>query len=136
LPTRTESSPRSAQTLSPSLPRLARIPRSWTCDSCSVRTRFANGGGPERGELPIGWAYTDRGLLCLACRREAVAAAAVATADPRADTDAVERQALARFELERDPDRTDGRIAAALGVGVAAVRTQRRVLRDAGQLAA
>jgi hypothetical protein len=65
-----------------------------------------------------------------------VAVEAVATADPHADSDVVERQALARFELERDPDGTDGQIGAALGIGVAAIRTQRRNLRNAGQLAA
>jgi hypothetical protein len=89
---------------------------SWTCAMCVVTLRFAP--GTETPDLPSGWARCDEGLRCLRCARARVVVIALTeaidTGDTRADL-AIERDALARFELRRDDSRSNSDIASAIG---------------------
>jgi len=92
----------------------------WTCASCSVRTTIAPGHPVP--DLPAGWTRQGGNLRCLACGRAAAVEAALAAADSKAKPGRVKGEALARFELLRNPERTDAMIAKAAGTYAAVVR--------------
>jgi hypothetical protein len=108
--------------------------RSWTCDRCAVAIRYLPGHTP-RG-LPAGWITGDAGTHCLTCRRELAAQAAFESAG--ADLDLADRAKLRakgriEFEVERDPERTNGEIARSLSCSVPAVIKARRRLQRGGR---
>jgi hypothetical protein len=81
--------------------------------------------------LPENWANSVDGDLCLGCRRQQAAEAAIAAA-PEGSTgsDRVKlgRAGLVEFEVRRTPNLTDGSIARSCGSSAAAVAAARRRL--------
>lgn len=103
----------------------------WTCATCLVRASYTD---PNRADPPAGWTRLAGDWRCLACGREAAVGAALVAADPKAKPGRVKAEALARFELLRDPDRPDPRIAKAAGTFAAVVGSIRSELLAAGEI--
>jgi hypothetical protein len=107
----------------------AEDPARWTCGQCRVEVRWMN--GHEGQGLPANWAEENGGPVCLACRRELAADAAVSGAE--AELSVQERArlrsfALLEFEVTRDPDRSNAQIAGAVHTSVVAVQKARERL--------
>jgi hypothetical protein len=88
---------------------------SWTVDA-------------ENPGLPSTWIEEDGGFYCLACRRDRAGDACVD--DLPVDASLAERQrsrfqGRIDFEIQRDPDRADGRIAKACRTSTLAIRKAR-----------
>jgi hypothetical protein len=102
---------------------------SWICNRCGVAIRYLPGHEPSGP--PAGWSVDDGDTNCLKCRRDLAADAAYDRADPGASrSDRAKLRARGRidFEIERDPERTNGEIAKSLGCSVPAVLKARRQL--------
>ena len=102
--------------------------RTWTCADCGVVASFDR---PDGGE-PDGWAKENGTWRCLGCRREKVIADATTTPDDAGR--AATRQAIAEFELLRDPEASDGQVARRAKTSPAIVRPIRAELRASGKL--
>jgi len=87
--------------------------------------------GLSGGKLPPHWVREpDGNHYCLACRRERaieamLAEASEAGAEARAK---LRSAAVVEFEIQRDPERTEGEIAKAASTSVLAVRKARQRL--------
>ena len=99
---------------------------AWTCARCEMTVSFS----PEvaHPRLPSTWVRENGDLYCLSCRREMAGEAGLAGVDE--DTPSVRRQqiraqARVEFEIKRDPERADNRIARACGTSTVAVRKAR-----------
>ena len=102
---------------------------SWTCDRCGVAIRYLPGREPSGP--PTGWSTEDGDTHCLTCRRDLAADAAYHHAGPdvsRQDRARLRARGQIDFEIERDPERTNGEIARSLRCSVAAVVKARRQL--------
>jgi hypothetical protein len=91
---------------------------------------FMNGGGGATW-MPPNWEAVNGIYYCLGCRRKlAGEARAAAFTDGLSPADSVRADAEGRieFELGRDPDRCDTRIARACGTNVILVRQVRERL--------
>jgi hypothetical protein len=101
----------------------------WTCARCTVTASWATPG--EQHDLPSGWIQQDGLNYCLACARELAGEAGEASA-PDDATEAGRKQASTaariEFELNRDPNRADTKIARASHSSVSAVRVARERL--------
>jgi hypothetical protein len=100
----------------------------WRCDRCDVTTRQMP--GHERTECPESWVERDGSLYCLGCQRDIAADRAVEDEDGsnvgrRAE---VRRWAVVEFEIQRDPERSNGEIARAIRSSVPAVTKARKRL--------
>jgi hypothetical protein len=87
--------------------------------------------GLEEGTAPPNWVRErDGSHYCLACRRERAVEDALADAgDVGIEARAKLRSsAIVRFEIARDPERTEGEIARAARTSIGAVRKARRSL--------
>jgi hypothetical protein len=107
---------------------------SWVCNRCGVAIRYLP--GHERSGPPAGWSIDDGDTHCLTCRRDLAAEAAYERAGPdvnRADRAKLRARGRIDFEIERDPERTNGEIAKSLGCSVPAVLKARRQLDGAGR---
>lgn len=107
----------------------------WTCGSCGVEVRFA--GSDEQHGLPANWAE-DRleGPVCLHCRRELAADAAVSSGGLSLSERARLRSStIVDFEVRRTPDRTNTQIAGAVHTSVGAVLKSRERIAAAGSSA-
>jgi hypothetical protein len=87
-------------------------------------------GHEKNHGLPANWAEERGGPVCLACRRELAADAAV---DTSSDLSVQERArlrsfAVLEFEVTRDPDRSNAQIASAVHTSVVAVQKARERL--------
>jgi hypothetical protein len=103
--------------------------KKWTCDRCGVTASRIDG---EATQPPDSWAITASGQLCLVCRRERAAEAALDSApsdSPVAERAKLRRSALIEFEVSRSPDLADGVIARACRTSVSAVTKARRNLQ-------
>jgi hypothetical protein len=91
--------------------------------------------GHEQIGLPPGWSEESGTVSCLACRRELAAEAGLSAAPADAsvqDRAQLQKHARIEFEIERDPQRTDGEIARAVRSSVPAVqRARERLLSKA-----
>jgi hypothetical protein len=82
----------------------------------------------KRPMLPATWIKESGELYCLACRRDMAGDAGVeglaedASRDERQKT---RSRARVEFELQREPDRQDNRIAKSCSTSIAAVRKAR-----------
>ncbi len=96
----------------------------WTCDRCDVNVSWM--AGTIRPEIPTGWAVESSEVYCLNCRRE-LAAESVEIGDevPRGDHPKLRTQARIEFEIRREPDLPDSRIARACRTSTMAVRKAR-----------
>jgi hypothetical protein len=100
-----------------------------TCERCRVTVSWM--AGVDRPKLPAAWAEVDGDLLCLGCRREAAGEQGLAgmPADaPASDRQKVRSHARLDFEVTRDPDRPDNKIAKACHTSLIAVRKARERL--------
>jgi hypothetical protein len=98
----------------------------WTCDGCSVTVSRIDG---QRAPIPEAWATGPEGQLCLGCRRQRAAEAALEQAPTdtaRSERVKVRRAGLIEFELRRTPGLSDSSIARACRSSVAAVAATRR----------
>ncbi|MDP9228987.1 MAG: hypothetical protein M3M99_08000 [Actinomycetota bacterium] len=84
--------------------------------------------GTVRPDLPANWETQGEEVFCLNCRRELAAEEGIVGL--REDAPAEERRKLRsrariEFEIQRDPDRPDNRIAKACSTSIPAVRKAR-----------
>ena len=101
-------------------------PKGWTCRRCQMTVSFAP--EVERPRLPATWVQEDGELYCLACRRDMAGEAGldgVADDVPNQRRLQIRSQARIEFEIKRDPDRQDNRIAKACGTSTFSVRKAR-----------
>lgn len=87
--------------------------------------------GHERRGLPANWTENHQGPVCLVCRRELAADAAVSGA--QANLSGQERarrrsSAVIEFEVRRDPSRSNAEIAHAVHTSVMAIQKARERL--------
>jgi hypothetical protein len=102
--------------------------RKWTCNGCGVS---ASRSDEEAVPIPANWDSCAEGNFCLGCRRRRVAEAAVDSAPEDCNRDnraKLRRAALLEFEVQRDPDRTNGSIAKACRSSIPAVAAARQRL--------
>src|SRR5687767_12142291 len=87
---------------------------SWTCDNCDVTASWA--ADADKPAFPQGWSKDGGKTICLSCRRElAGEAGADAVPEEASNDERLKARVHARveFEVTRDPDRPDNRIAKA-----------------------
>lgn len=98
----------------------------WTCARCEMTIRWA----PEADNpgLPSTWIDDNGVFYCLSCRRDRAGDAGVESLPEDAPPDVRHRtrsQARIDFEIQRDPNRQDNRIASACHTSTVAVRKAR-----------
>jgi hypothetical protein len=92
-----------------------------------MKSRWTN--GLAEGSAPPHWIREADGRhYCLACRRERAIDDALEEAGDVGigDRAKLRSKALVRFELDRDPERTEGEIAKAARTSIGAVRNARK----------
>ena len=102
----------------------------WTCARCGLTASFMDGVDDLYG-LPPNWEALNGIYYCLGCRRKLAGEARAATMpDGYSPAEHVRADAEGRieFELSRDPDRCDTRVARACGTNVLMVRQVRERL--------
>jgi hypothetical protein len=95
-----------------------------------MTSRWVN-GLEDGADAPPHWFTDDNGdHFCLACRRErAVEIALESAVDESTEARAKLRSAaVVEFELQRDPERTEGEIARSARTSIGAVRKARKKL--------
>ena len=98
----------------------------WTCGRYEMTLRWMPGAANP--DLPSTWVEEDGALYCLSCRRDRAGDEALARlpVDSPADVRQQARsQARLEFEIQRDPERPDNRIAKACHTSTPAVRKAR-----------
>jgi hypothetical protein len=98
----------------------------WTCAKCEMTVSWME--GVEKPKLPTTWAKENGLLYCLSCRREMAGDAGVEGLAEDASLDTLQQarsRARIEFELQREPDRQDNRIAKSCHTSIAAVRKAR-----------
>ena len=97
----------------------------WTCARCEMTSRWTQGLGAE---APPHWERVNGQFYCLVCRRERAIDEAIAQAGDvsTADRAKLRSSAVVDFELDRNPDRTEGEIAKAARASISAVRKARK----------
>lgn len=98
----------------------------WTCARCEMTLRWMPDAADA--ELPSTWIEVDGDLYCLACRRDRAGDQALDDLPVNAPADVRQRarsQARIEFEIQRDPERPDNRIAKACHTSAMAVRKAR-----------
>jgi hypothetical protein len=102
--------------------------RRWTCHRCEVSVGQIDG---KPIELPDWWTSSDEGEFCLKCCRERAADAALESMPEAPNREAkrkLRQTALLEFELNRAPDRPNGKIAGTCNSSVRAVAESRERL--------
>jgi hypothetical protein len=112
---------------------------SYTCTRCGVTVRWMP--GHESPGLPESWSEESGNCVCLACRRELAAETSVESAPDgatRESTAKLRSRAVVEFEIQRDPERSNGEIARSIRSSVMAVAKARQRLDEdkAGSAAA
>lgn len=99
--------------------------KEFTCGRCEVHSRWTEGLGAS---TPPNWVKENGLYYCLVCRRERAIDDAIERAGDvtTADRAKLRSSAVVDFELERDPDRTEGEIAKAARASIGAVRKARK----------
>ena len=103
--------------------------KTWTCARCEVKTSWMN--GTKRPTLPANWVERDGGAYCLGCQREMAGEeglAALPDDAPLAERQKVNSAARVDFEVARDPNRANGKIAQACRTSIPSVRKSRERL--------
>jgi hypothetical protein len=107
--------------------------QTWTCDQCSVTVSWMP-EHEENAQLPAHWSREGDELLCLGCRRDQAGELALAGMDegtPVAERVKIKSRARIEFEINRDPERPDNRIASACHTSAATVRKARERMAEA-----
>ncbi len=98
---------------------------AWTCGRCEVTASWM--AGTAAPELPQGWIADAEQFFCLNCRRERAAEEAEVPEDaPAAERSKLRARARVEFEILRDPDRPDNKIAKACRTSPIAIRKARQ----------
>jgi hypothetical protein len=106
------------------MPEATTVPGN-TCARCEVTSSYMPGTTPQPG-LPVGWVTEKSETFCLNCRRERAAEAVEVDEDvPAAERSKLRSQARIEFEIRRDPELPDNRIAKACRTSTMAVRKAR-----------
>jgi hypothetical protein len=108
------------------MPETLKAPADWTCARCEVTVSWMPDA--ERPALPGTWINEDGELYCLACRRERAGEAALAALDeavPAQRRVQIESRARIEFEMKRQPENRDARIAKACHTSIKAVQQAR-----------
>jgi hypothetical protein len=103
--------------------------RDWTCARCGVIASFMAIG--EAPVLPVNWSEASGVTYCLSCQREMageVAAAALSAGDTIEEQRLASTQGQIEFEMRRNPDQGDTRIARACHAPLVTVRRIRERL--------
>jgi hypothetical protein len=106
--------------------------QSWTCDRCDVTVQWM----PEHeanARLPEHWSKEGGELHCLGCRRDIAGDAALAQLDegtPLADRVKIRNRARVEFEIKRDPERPNARIANSCHTSAASVQKTRERMAE------
>lgn len=101
----------------------------WTCERCEVTASWM--AGAAHPVLPSGWVQEGELFYCLGCRRERAGDAALDGIPEDAPVDErqkVRHRARVEFEIRRDPERPDNKIAKACRTSTPAVRKARERL--------
>jgi hypothetical protein len=101
-----------------------------TCARCGVTASFMP-GATQLHDVPPSWDQVNGIAYCLGCRRKMAGearAAALADEDSLADHQRADLEGRIEFELSRDPDRCDTRIARACVTNIVVVRQVRERL--------
>ena len=114
----------STATSTPTKTRKPKV-KEFTCARCEVVSRWTEGLGAA---TPPNWVKENGLHYCLVCRRERAIDAAIERAGDvsTADRAKLRSSAVVDFELERDPNRTEGEIAKAARASIGAVRKARK----------
>jgi hypothetical protein len=107
------------------------IAQKWTCDDCGVTASRLDG---RPATEPNGWADSEEGRLCLACRRSRAGEGALdstPTGISRDDYRRIRRTGLIEFEMRRTPGQSNGRIASTCRTSPLTVAAVRRRLEAA-----
>jgi len=97
----------------------------WTCGRCEVTASWM--AGTTAPDLPGGWAVDGSEFFCLNCRRERAAESVEIPEDtPAAERSKMRARAKVEFEILRDPDRPDNKIAKACRTSPIAIRKARQ----------
>jgi hypothetical protein len=101
--------------------------RRWLCAGCGMSARRIDGLPMA---LPASWGESPEGPLCLLCRRDRAAQAAVVAAGEEANESRAEirKTALIEFEVKRTPQLSNGAIARACQCAPLAVAAARQRL--------
>lgn len=100
-----------------------------TCERCRVTVSWMP--GVEVPRLPESWSEQDGVLHCLGCRRELAGEEGLAGMPedaPASDRQRIRSHARLDFEVQRDPERADNRIAKSCHTSIIAVRKARQRL--------
>lgn len=96
-----------------------------TCGRCEVTASWMP--GTDRPAIPIGWVLEGSDIYCLNCRRERAAESVdFAEEVPAAERSKLRSQARIEFEIKREPEVPDSRIAKACRTSTMAVRKARQ----------
>ena len=108
---------------------MATMSAKWTCQGCGVTASRIDG---ERAPLPDAWASGADGELCLGCRRQRAADAAIdaSTDGDRSERAKLRRAGLLEFEVSRTPELSDSSIARTCRSSAAAVAAARARLKQ------
>jgi hypothetical protein len=102
---------------------------TWTCARCDVKTSWMN--GTKRPALPANWVKQNGEVYCLGCQRELAGEAGLAALPedaPIAERQKASSAARVDFEVARDPNRANGKIASACRTSIPSVRKSRERL--------
>jgi hypothetical protein len=102
----------------------------WTCARCGVVVSLMR-GVTELSGPPASWEELNGVAYCLSCRRKLAGEARVAALgvmETPVDRLRADAEGRIEFELSRDPDRCDTRVARACGTNVLMVRQVRERL--------
>jgi hypothetical protein len=102
---------------------------AWTCGRCEVTASWMP--EVERPAMPADWAEVEGVLYCLGCRRELAGEAGVLAVPDEASAEKRQQlraHARIEFEVTRDPERPDNRIAKACRTSIPSVQKARERL--------
>jgi len=104
-------------------------PTDWTCGRCEVTASFMP--EVEVPSLPESWVREKGEVYCLSCRRERAAESGELTLEGASLEERRAARAAARVEFEvlRDPERPDGKIAKACHTSIFSVKKARARLQ-------
>ena len=107
--------------------------QTWTCERCTVTVQWMTGHDADTA-LPSHWSKDEDGVHCLSCRRELAAENALEGHPeglPNAERAKLRARARVEFEINRDPERPNNKIASACGTSGASVQKARDRMAEA-----
>lgn len=106
---------------------------SWTCERCDVTVQWMS-EHVENARLPAHWSQDGDLLHCLGCRRDLAAESIIdglPESTPLAERVKLKARARVEFEINRDPERPNGKIAKSCRTSAASVQKARDRMAEA-----